>query len=512
MTAPLPASEPSVPANAMASVVAAVPVARIVDALGRAGLLAETRGDLPTSVQGIADDSRQVAAGTLFVAVRGSRQDGHLFLPDAERRGAALALVEDPAATTLPALVVRDGRRAAAVAAAAFHDDPASRLSLVGVTGTNGKTTTVGMLRHLLDGPDHRAASIGTLGVLAGSLGEAVPGGAGLTTPGPVELQRVLRTLVDAGVRAVAMEVSSHALDQRRVEGVAFDAVVFTNLTRDHLDYHGTMEAYLAAKARLLDHVAVDGTAVINADDPAWGALVPRGRARTYSARGAPAADVAAEGSAFDAAGTAFTLRAGTQRVPVRLPLIGDFNVDNAVAAAAAAIALGMGIDDAAHRLATLPQVPGRLERLHERPVVLRDYAHTPDALERALRAVRPFTPGALIVVFGAGGDRDRGKRPEMGRIAAALADRVILTSDNPRTEDPEAILDDIEAGMTGRAHERVEDRRAAIARALDVAGPDDVVLLAGKGHETYQIRGTETLPFDEAAIVRALAAARETR
>ncbi len=484
---------------------APVPLARVVDALARAGLLAETRGALPDAVAAIADDSRRAAAGALFVAVRGSQQDGHRFLADAERRGASAALVEDAAATALPALVVRDGRRAAAVAAAAFYGDPAASLALVGVTGTNGKTTTVGMLRHLLDAPGRPAASIGTLGVLAGSAGEPVPGGAGLTTPGPVELQRVLRALADRGARAVAMEVSSHALDQRRVEGVAFDAAVFTNLTRDHLDYHGTMEAYLAAKARLAGHLAPAGALVVNADDPAWAALPPAPRTVTYSPGGSPEADVAAADCAFDAAGTAFTLRAGAARAAARVPLVGDFNVANAVAAAAAAVALGMPPDEAARRLGTLPQVPGRLERLRERPAVLRDYAHTPDALARALRAVRPFARGRVVVVFGAGGDRDRGKRPEMGRVAAELADRVILTSDNPRTEDPERILDDIEAGMGGRAHERVEDRRAAIARALAAAGPDDLVLLAGKGHETYQIRGAEALPFDEAAIVREL-------
>jgi UDP-N-acetylmuramoyl-L-alanyl-D-glutamate--2,6-diaminopimelate ligase len=364
------------------------------------------------------------------------------------------------------------------------------------------------MLRHLLDAPERPAASIGTLGVLAGSAGEPVPGGAGLTTPGPVELQRLLRTLADRGVRAVAMEVSSHALDQRRVEGVAFDAAVFTNLTRDHLDYHGTMDAYFAAKARLLDHLAPAGAAVVNVDDPAWAGLAMRGRAVSFSAAGAPGADLAAESCAYDAAGTAFVLRAGGLRSNARVPLIGDFNVANAVAAAAAAVAVGMPVEDAAERLRTLPQVPGRLERLRERPAVLRDYAHTPDALERALRAVRPFARGAVVVVFGAGGDRDRGKRPEMGRVAAALADRVVLTSDNPRTEDPERILDDIEAGMGDAPRERIEDRRAAIARAVAGAGPDDLVLLAGKGHETYQIRGTETLPFDEAAIVRELAGA----
>jgi len=500
---PTIARHPGVPDTRRAD----VPLRRVTDALARAGLLVEVQGALPDSVAAIADDSRRAGPGSLFVAVRGSQQDGHAFLPDAERRGAAVALVEDATATTLPSLVVRDGRRAAAVAAAAFHDEPASSLTLIGVTGTNGKTTTVGMLRHLLDAPGHPAASLGTLGVLAGSAGEPVPGGAGLTTPGPVELQRVLRLLADRGVRTVTMEVSSHALDQRRVEGVTFAAAVFTNFTRDHLDYHGTMDAYFAAKARLLEQLGPDGGAVINADDPAWAALAPAARRVTYSPAGSSEADVAALDPVFGAEGSTFRLRAAGAAVVARLPLVGDFNVANALAAAAAVIAVGMPLDEVVQRLGALPQVPGRLERILERPAVLRDYAHTPDALERALRAVRPFARGRLVVVFGAGGDRDRGKRPEMDRVAEALADRVILTSDNPRTEDPERVLDDIEAGMGRGAHERVEDRRAAIARALETAGPDDLVLLAGKGHETYQIRGTETLPFDEAAIVRELSA-----
>ena len=244
----------------------------IADALSRAGLLVEVRGAMPGELAGITDDSRQVTAGSLFVAVRGTARDGHDFLAGiADRAGAAI--VEDPSRTTLPAFVVRDARRAAPVAAAVAYGDPGTRLRLVGVTGTNGKTTTVGMLRHLLDEPDGRSASIGTLGVLVASEGVPQPGGAGLTTPGPIELQRVLRALVDSGVKTVAMEVSSHSLDQRRVDGLTYSVAVFTNLTRDHLDYHGTMEAYVAAKARLVDYLTPDGTVVVNADDAAWAGL-----------------------------------------------------------------------------------------------------------------------------------------------------------------------------------------------------------------------------------------------
>ena len=473
----------------------------IIDALRDAALLAGTCGVLPATVNALTDDSRAVRPGALFVAVRGADRDGHDYLDAAANAGAAAAVVDDPSRTALPAITVRDTRRAASVAAAAFHGFPARMLRLVGVTGTNGKTTTVGMLRHLLDEPDAHAASIGTLGVLVGSHGTVLPGGNGLTTPGPVELQRVLRQLVDAGVRIVAMEASSHALHQHRMDTLRFAAAVFTNLTRDHLDYHGTMDAYFAAKAMLVDLLTDGGVAVTNADDRAWDAL-PATPRRVHFGMSADA-DVRAEHVRFTPRGSSWTLVAGRERHDVELPLIGDFNVDNALAAAAAAWSLGMPAARIAEKLRRMPQVPGRLEILSEAPVVLRDYAHTPDALERALRAVRPFATRRLIVVFGCGGDRDRGKRPEMGRIAQRDADLAVATSDNPRTEDPERILDDIEAGMTSAAHERIVDRRSAIARAIAIAGEGDVVLLAGKGHETYQVRGTVKYPFDEREIVR---------
>jgi UDP-N-acetylmuramoyl-L-alanyl-D-glutamate--2,6-diaminopimelate ligase len=375
---------------------------------------------------------------------------------------------------------------------------------VIGVTGTNGKSTSVGLLRHVLDESSARSASVGTIGVFIGSEGVPLPGGADLTTPGPIELQRLLRALVDRGVRTVAIEASSHSLDQRRVEGIRFAAGLFTNLTRDHLDYHGTMEAYFGAKAKLVSYLAQDGVAVVNADDPHWRALPPAPRTVTFSGAGQPA-DVRATDIRFGARGSEWQLVIGERALPVHLPLIGDFNVANAVGVAATAWALGSAPATIAERLTTVPQVPGRLEILHDAPVVLRDYAHTPDALERALGAVRPFTRGRLIVVFGAGGDRDKGKRPQMGAIGERLADIVILTSDNPRTEDPERILDDIEAGMSpAHAHERIEDREQAVVRALALARPDDVVLLAGKGHETYQVRGTTKYPLDEREIVRA--------
>ena len=480
----------------------------VIAALESAQLLHERRGTLPSTASGITDDSRLVRPGTLFVAVRGTERDGHDFLEMAQRAGAVAAVAEQASRVpaNLPALIVRDGRRAAPLAAAAAYGWPARQLQLVGVTGTNGKTTTVNMLRHLLDTPAGRSASIGTLGVLVGSGGDAVDGGGGLTTPGPVELQRVLRVLVDAGVARVAMEISSHSLHQRRVEGVLFDAVIFTNLTRDHLDYHGTMEEYFRAKARLLDYLLPHGTVVYNLDEKAWAALHTDRRRVAFSER-VMTAEVHSENVRFGPRGSEWTLALERERVPVRLPLIGDFNVMNALGAAAAAYALGTSTSQIAARLSSLPQVPGRLELLNESPAVLRDYAHTPDALERALTAVRPFVRGRLIAVFGCGGDRDRGKRPVMGEIAERLSDLAIVTSDNPRTEDPEAILDEIERGMRGTDHERITDRLEAIQRALAIATPDDVILLAGKGHETYQVRGTTKYPFDEKEIVRSLMA-----
>lgn len=486
----------------------AVPVARIIDALGTAGLLVSASENFPAEVSGLVDDSRRVTPNSLFVAVQGHAQDGHNWLAQAATSGATCAIVEDASRTSLPTIVVRDGRRAAAVASAAFYDWPARALQLVGVTGTNGKTTTVGLLRHLMDSKSHPSASIGTLGVLLGSRGAVFPGGDGLTTPGPVELQRLLRALVNGGVTSVVMEVSSHSLDQRRVEGLAFAAALFTNLTRDHLDYHGTMENYLGAKTRLVGLLSREGTAVINADDPAWRALPPAPHSITFGL--SVNAEVSARDVVYEAQGSRFQLVTPFGATSVSLPLIGEFNVSNAVGAAAAALSLGQSLGDVAERLQQSPQVPGRLEKLRTSPTVLRDYAHTPDSLERAIAAVRPFTgtgknAGRLIVVFGCGGDRDRGKRPVMGEIAERLGDHVILTSDNPRTEDPEKILDDIEAGMKERRHDRIENRRAAIAHALHIAGVRDVILLAGKGHETYQIRGTVSHHFDEKEIVAEL-------
>ena len=476
-------------------------ISEIRSALADAGLLVGVEGKLPDEASGIADDSRKVESGELFIAVRGWNSDGHDFLDAAAQRGATVAIVEDAGRTKLPALVVREGRRAAALAASVAYANPARHLTTLGVTGTNGKTTTTSIMRHLFDNGDGSSASIGTLGVLIGSEGEVLPGGGGLTTPGPVELQRVLRALMDRGVHTVAMEVSSHSLDQRRVDGLEFDAAVFTNLTRDHLDYHGTMEAYLQAKARLLYYLKPGGAAVVNADAPEWRTLKTKSRPLTFALRAK--ADIRAEGVKYTPRGSEWKLVTPRGSGEVALPLIGDVNVENALAAAAATFGLGRDPQTIAEGLSTVPQVSGRLEIISTRPTVLRDYAHTPDALERALRTARAFTRGKLIVVFGCGGERDKGKRPIMGEIAERGADCAIVTSDNPRTEDPDAIINDIEAGMRGDGHERLTDRLAAIQRALDLAEEGDIVLLAGKGHETYQIRGTTSYPFDEKEIVK---------
>lgn len=474
----------------------------LIAALRREDLLVSAPADAP-AISGISTDTRTVTPGAAYIAVRGTQTDGHRFVADAVARGAAAVIVETPVGAGVPELVVRDGRRAAIALARAWYDDPASSMTLVGITGTNGKTTTTGLTRHLLNA-DANAASIGTLGAFDGA-GAAVPSTAGsLTTPGAIDLQATLAALRDCGTRFVVMETSSHSLDQGRLDGITFAAAVFTNLTRDHLDYHGTMEEYLAAKLRLSSYLSLSGVEIANLDDAAWQALPPRAHRLTFGLH--PGADVRADGLSVDASGSRFRLVAPWGVADVHLPLLGDFNVSNALAAASAALALGRSFEEVVDRLETSPQVPGRMERIADRPcIVLRDYAHTPDALERALATLRPLTTGRLIVVFGCGGDRDRGKRPIMGRIAAELADLPVVSSDNPRTEDPEAIIDDVVAGMGDTPHLRVADRRTAIARALEQARAGDTVLLAGKGHETYQVIGTDKVPFDEREIVAQL-------
>lgn len=483
-----------------------VSLSAIIARLTGEGLIAPgariPEGGRDRAIEVVTSDSRRVTPGALFCAVRGVAGDGHAYLRAAAEAGVAAALVETPAdGLSIPQIAVTDGRAAIAFAAAEFFADPWRGMTLIGVTGTNGKTTTVSILRHLLSskGP---AASIGTLGLI-GPDGSPTPGSEGLTTPGPVRFTEELRKLVDEGVTSAAIEVSSHALAQRRVAAASFSAGIFTNLTRDHLDYHGDLESYRAAKLGLVDLIRPGGVIAVNADDPAWeGIARDDAHVVRFGARGR--GEVVAEEIRMTEDGVTWNLWTPSCTAPVRLPVVGIHNVYNALGAAAALWGLGWTADDIADSLAELGQVPGRMERvpapdgLH----IVIDFAHTPDALERALGALRPLVKGRLIVVFGAGGDRDRGKRPEMGRAAAKGADLAIVTSDNPRHEEPAVIADEIEAGMGAVPRERILDRREAIARAIEIATPDDVILVAGKGHETYQIRGDETIPFDERRII----------
>lgn len=475
----------------------------IVDELAHRGLLVSASGDA-ADIGGITDDSRAVRPGDLYCAWRGTTRDSHDFVPGAVGSGAAAVLVERSIdGIGVPQVLVTDGRRGAAIAADVVFGKPAEQLVVAGVTGTNGKTTTAWIMRHLLNAR-YSAALIGTLGIF---LPDGNPLQAeSLTTPGPVELARVLSQLVQRGVNAISMEVSSHALDQGRVHALRFDAAVFTNLTRDHLDYHGTLEAYLDAKKSFIHLLRSNGAAIINADDAAWAGLEQRAQRAFRFSIARDDAHVGAQDVDYGPNGTRFVLTHRGERAQVELPLLGDYNVQNALGAAGACLSLGYELNQVAKLLTSVPQVPGRLEKIHTGDyTVLRDYAHTPDALERVLHTLRNVVTGRIIVVFGAGGDRDKGKRPAMGEIAQRLADVAIVTSDNPRTESPEAIIDDIVAGMKSGEYARIVNRREAIAEALRSARQGDVVLLAGKGHETYQIIGSQKLDFDERAIVAEL-------
>lgn len=395
------------------------------------------------------------------------------------------------------------------------YGNPAGSMRMIAVTGTNGKSTTVHMVRSLLDA-DYSTASIGTLGVLKGIEGTVVPGGLGLTTPGPDELQRVLRNLADDKVTCVVMEVSSHALEQRRIHGIGFNTIAFTNFTRDHLDYHKTPEQYFSAKALLGEYIGKDGWAVVNMEDEAWTRLPHFDRtfrfnvewtAEPVDTKGGKnfRSDLLARNVLVGPAGSSWQFEYAGESVDVQMPLLGNFNISNASCAASIALCNGVALKDIASRFSNMPQVAGRLEVIAERPTIIRDYAHTPDALERALKAIRAVSSGRIIVVFGAGGDRDKGKRPLMGRIAELFGDVAIITSDNPRTESPEEIIKDIQAGFKGGPHQSIVDRHDAIRAAINLAQPDDVILLAGKGHETYQVIGTERIPFDEKEIVQSI-------
>jgi UDP-N-acetylmuramoyl-L-alanyl-D-glutamate--2,6-diaminopimelate ligase len=457
--------------------------------------------DRTVEISALAYDNRRVGPGTLFFCVRGFTRDGHDFAEDAVGRGAA-ALVVDHYLKRLavPQVLVADVRAAMATAAVAFYGDPTATLPIAGVTGTNGKTTTAHLLRALLEGAGVQAGLLGTVTcVVAGAEREVQR-----TTPEAIDLQQTFREMLDGGDRACVMEVSSHALSLARVDGTRFAAAIFTNLTQDHLDFHPTMEDYFVAKRRLFTEHS-PAHAVINVDDRYGRRLAAElDQPTTYALDDAGATFRALEVET-DLAGSRFVVLTPDGEREVSSPLRGRFNVYNVLAAIATSHAMGVALDDALGTIERAGQVPGRFETIAEgQPfAVIVDYAHTPDSLENVLAAARRLTDGRLHVVFGCGGDRDRGKRPLMGEIAARLADRVIVTSDNPRSEDPDAIIAEILAGIE-RQVEHDPDRRAAIHDAIETADPGDVVVIAGKGHEQGQeFEAGRKLPFDDATVAR---------
>ncbi len=485
--------------------------------------VAELVGDAEAEIAALAYDSRSVEPGSLFFCVPGHRADGHEFASRAVEGGAAGLVVERLLDLPVTQARVASARAAMATVAARFWGDPTATLRVVGVTGTNGKTTTAFLVRHILEAQGTRTGLLGTVKQIVGGVEEEVE----RTTPEAIDLQRTFRRMLEAGDRACAMEVSSHALALHRTAGVRFAVAVFTNLTQDHLDFHADMEAYFLAKRTLFVAKPQAGRAgpaergprarpaVVNVDDPYGARLaaelrdLPGVRLATFSPSGAAEADLRAVGVAFDLSGSRFRCLGPTGEVDVRILLPGHFNVENALAAMGACHLLGVPLEASADALAGAGRVPGRFEPVNEgQPfAVLVDYAHTPDSLENVLEAARRLTEGRLIAVFGCGGDRDREKRPLMGEIAARLSDACVVTSDNPRSEEPTAIISEILAGATGSGDgeadgERVRvesDRRAAIALALEVAEPGDTVVIAGKGHEQGQeFAGGRKVPFDD--------------
>jgi UDP-N-acetylmuramoyl-L-alanyl-D-glutamate--2,6-diaminopimelate ligase len=471
-------------------------------------------GRPPASVTGLTADSRRVEPGDCFVAVPGFKQDARRFIPEAARRGATLVVTEGSAApgTAVAQVIVPSARLALARLADAYHDHPSSALTVVGITGTNGKTTTSYLVEALLSAKGLTTGVIGTIRYLLGR--ETRP--AGQTTPESVELQAMLAEMRAAGVRGVAMEVSSHALALHRVDGIEFDVAVFTNLTQDHLDFHGSLEEYGRAKRRLFELLAsgtkVTRTAVVNADDAAGARMVAGLDVPVLTFGRAADARVRAVDFESGPGGIRLTMATPRGRIALVSPLIGEHNVSNLLAAAATGLALGLPPETIAGALGGVRGVPGRFEQVEAgQPfLVVVDYAHTPDALERVLATARKLTRGRLAAVFGCGGDRDRTKRPLMGEIAARLADRVWVTSDNPRSERPAAIIDEILVGVRRAITEGARwatepDRRRAIAAALEWAREGDTVVIAGKGHETYQVIGAEVLDFDDRDVARQL-------
>ena len=468
-------------------------------------------------VTGVSQDSRTVARGDVFVAIRGGKADGWTHAGEAAARGAAAVISEQPAPPGFPAptpwLRVPSARRALGLLAARIAGDPAEKLVLAGVTGTNGKTTTAMLLESQLARRYGRAGFVGTVAYRTGR--REIP--ASQTTPEAPLLQELLSEMVDAGVRAAAMEVSSHSLALDRVAGCRFDVAVFTNLTQDHLDFHGDLETYFGAKKRLFELRKPGAPAVVNADDAFGRRILQQTPAPvvSWSVAGAPA-DVRAENVRCNLSGIELDVVHPGGRFRISSPLVGRFNVDNLTGAAAAGLSLGLSEAEVTAGIAAVARVPGRLERVEAGqpyPIVV-DYAHTEDALRRLLLAVRDLTDKKIVLVFGCGGDRDAGKRAPMGRVAGRLADIAIATSDNPRSEDPDAILAQVEVGLAASGatkYLKIADRREAIRTAIDLANSGTIVVIAGKGHERVQVIGNESIPFDDREVAAEFASRRST-
>jgi len=477
-------------------------------------LLSRIIGDPTVTIQSMEIDSRKVKPGCLFFCLPGYKVDGHDFAEQAIERGAVALVTSRVLPIAATQLVVSDTRQALALIADFYYGRPSHKLRPIGITGTNGKTTTSYLIEQIWRASGVSAGVIGTIETRYGGKSFPMSG----TTPDVLELEQILHSMVADGTERCVMEVSSHALEQGRVKGCRFRTAVFTNLTQDHLDYHGTMEAYEAAKGLFFsrlgntysDHPQERNFAVLNSDDEASARFAKLTAAEVLTYGIENEADLRASDVRITARGTSFILNSFRGTREVNLRLVGKFNVYNALAALGAAWCEGIDLDDAIHSLETITGVPGRVEPVNgDQPfAVIVDYAHTPDGLENVLETVRELATGEVICVFGCGGDRDTKKRPMMGRIAAALADKVIVTSDNPRTEDPLLILRDIEAGLkeSGVSADRYElepNRRVAIEKAVEMASPGDVVLIAGKGHETYQIIGDVTHDFDDRLIAK---------
>ncbi|MBI3316133.1 MAG: UDP-N-acetylmuramoyl-L-alanyl-D-glutamate--2,6-diaminopimelate ligase [Candidatus Omnitrophica bacterium] len=454
--------------------------------------------DIP--IRGVECDSRKVEKGFLFVAIQGVKADGGAFIGEALRRGASAVVVDRPHTlrSEIPLILVPESRQAVAKLASVFYGDPSRALRMIGVTGTNGKTTTSFLLEHFLRNENLKVGVIGT--VSHRFPGKDVP--ASETTPGPLRVQEMLSQMRESRCGAAVMEVSSHALDQHRVDGIDFEAAIFTNLTQDHLDYHRSMEAYFDCKSRLFTGLSPKSAAILNQDDPWIEKLKKKITCRwvTYGVRSD--ADLKAVALESKITGTVFELIARDRKISVRSPLVGLHNVYNVLGALAAVDTLGFSLEKAAAALASFRGVPGRLEPVEcgQSFRVFIDYAHTPDGLLNVLRALEPYKKNRLIVVFGCGGDRDKDKRPKMGKIASDFCDQVFITSDNPRSEDPRVIAEEIRSGFPAgfNRYSVVLDRRKAIRQALLSAKSQDIVLLAGKGHETTQVIGKEAFLFNE--------------